>query len=185
MVCLIKRSHVLRMHGSELRMSVFSTRSPSILPYQISCRVRPKLEKWVEENFRSLVGSGSPFLKDAYGMTVDLKAAEFIPWTTLIERFVFDKDEPYFNIMVPTADTTRWDFRSYFLLSHQREMRVSFYWRVFVERKKVGTFFVALTGRKTSTMPPKQRRHEEGVCWQLCIENVSHVYVTFLRRGEV
>ena len=60
------------------------------------------------ENFRSLVGSGSPFLKDVYGMAVDLKTAEFIPWTTLIERFVFDKDEPYFNIMVPTADTTRY-----------------------------------------------------------------------------
>lgn len=40
-------------------------------------------------------------------MAMDLKAAEFVPWTTLIERFVFDKDEPYFNIMVPTADTTR------------------------------------------------------------------------------
>lgn len=53
------------------------------------------------------MGSGSPFLKDVYGMAVDLKTAEFIPWTTLIERFVFDKDEPYFNIMVPTADTTR------------------------------------------------------------------------------
>ena len=68
---------------------------------------RPKLEKWVGENFRSLVGSGSPFLKNAYGMVVDLKTAEFLPWTTLIEQFVFDKDEPYFNIMVPTADTTR------------------------------------------------------------------------------
>lgn len=68
---------------------------------------RPKLETWVGENFRSLVGSGSPFLRDVYGMAVDLKTAEFVPWTTLIEQFVFDKDEPYFNIMVPTADTTR------------------------------------------------------------------------------
>eukprot|EP00752_Nemacystus_decipiens_P017827 g15983.t1 len=71
---------------------------------------RPKLEKWVGENFRSLVGSGSPFLKDVYGMAVDLKTAEFIPWTTLIERFVFDKNVPYFNIMVPTSDTTRYDY---------------------------------------------------------------------------
>lgn len=68
---------------------------------------RPKLEKWVGENFRSLVGSGSPFLKNVYGMAVDLKTAEFIPWNSLIERFVFNKDEPYFNIMVPNADTTR------------------------------------------------------------------------------
>ncbi|CAN0503682.1 unnamed protein product, partial [Ectocarpus sp. 8 AP-2014] len=43
-------------------------------------------------------------------MAVDLKTAEFVPWTTLIEQFVFDKDEPYFNIMVPTADTTRYDY---------------------------------------------------------------------------
>lgn len=81
---------------------------PAIVsPTETAIRSRPKLEKWVGENFRSLVGSGSPFLKDVYGMAVDLKTAEFIPWTTLIERFVFDKDEPYFNIMVPTADTTR------------------------------------------------------------------------------
>ncbi|CAM9194153.1 unnamed protein product, partial [Hapterophycus canaliculatus] len=71
---------------------------------------RPKLEKWVGENFRSLVGSGSPFLKNVYGMAVDLKSAEFIPWTNLIDRFVFNKDEPYFNIMVPNADTTRYDY---------------------------------------------------------------------------
>lgn len=91
-------------------------------PKPLAERGRPKLEKWVGENFRPLVGSGSPFLKDVYGMTVDLKTAEFIPWTTLIERFVFDKDEPYFNIMVPTADTTRYDL--FFLLNnflaHQR-----------------------------------------------------------------
>ncbi|CAN0478651.1 unnamed protein product, partial [Scytosiphon promiscuus] len=41
-------------------------------------------------------------------MAVDLKTAEFTPWTTLIDQFVFNKDEPYFNIMVPTADTTRY-----------------------------------------------------------------------------
>lgn len=40
-------------------------------------------------------------------MAVDLKTAEFTPWTGLINPFVFDKNEPYFNIMVPTADTTR------------------------------------------------------------------------------
>lgn len=43
-------------------------------------------------------------------MAVDLKAAEFTPWTALIDQFVFDKEEPYFNIMVPTADTTRYRF---------------------------------------------------------------------------
>lgn len=41
-------------------------------------------------------------------MAVNLKTAEFVPWTTLIDQFVFNKDEPYFNIMVPTADTTRY-----------------------------------------------------------------------------
>lgn len=46
-------------------------------------------------------------LQNAYGMAVDLKAAEFTPWTTLIDPFVFDKNQPYFNIMVPTSDTTR------------------------------------------------------------------------------
>lgn len=45
--------------------------------------------------------------KNVYGMAVDLKTAEFVPWTSLIDPFVFDTDQPYFNIMVPTADTTR------------------------------------------------------------------------------
>lgn len=47
------------------------------------------------------------FPQNVYGMAVDLKTAEFTPWTALIDQFVFNKDEPYFNIMVPTADTTR------------------------------------------------------------------------------
>ena len=46
--------------------------------------------------------------QNVYGMAVDLKTAEFTPWTALIDQFVFNKDEPYFNIMVPTADTTRY-----------------------------------------------------------------------------
>lgn len=41
-------------------------------------------------------------------MVVDLKAAEFTSWTALIDPFVFDINQPYFNVMVPTADTTRW-----------------------------------------------------------------------------
>lgn len=53
-------------------------------------------------------GGLSPYaFQDVYGMAVDLKNAEFTPWTGLIDPFVFDKDQPYFNIMVPTADTTR------------------------------------------------------------------------------
>lgn len=46
--------------------------------------------------------------QDVYGMVVDLTNAEFTPWTKLIDPFVFDNAQPYFNIMVPTADTTRY-----------------------------------------------------------------------------
>ena len=41
-------------------------------------------------------------------MGVDFKAAEFTSWTALIDPFVFNVDDPYFNVMVPTADTTRY-----------------------------------------------------------------------------
>ncbi|CAM9432489.1 unnamed protein product, partial [Choristocarpus tenellus] len=76
----------------------------------IDDKSRPKMEEWARENFRGLVGSGSPFLKDIYGMAVDLQNAEFNPWTNMIDSFNFDPEEPYFNIMVPTADTTRYGY---------------------------------------------------------------------------
>jgi dynein heavy chain, axonemal len=35
------------------------------------------------------------------------KEYRFQPWTQKVEDFVFDKDKPYFSLLVPTIDTVR------------------------------------------------------------------------------
>ncbi|CAM9220423.1 unnamed protein product [Chrysoparadoxa australica] len=71
---------------------------------------RAKLEEHVRTNFRSLVGSGSVFLKDMYSVSLDLQRGEFVPWASLIPKFEFDPAMPYFNINIPTSDTTRYAY---------------------------------------------------------------------------
>eukprot|EP00606_Chrysophyceae_sp_TOSAG23-5_P001616 GSChrysophyteH2.ASY1.ANO1.110.1 assembled CDS len=50
-------------------------------------------------------GSGTPF--DYY---VDTKEGVFKNWTEIIPTFVYDAQAPYFDLMVPTADTTRFSY---------------------------------------------------------------------------
>ena len=34
----------------------------------------------------------------------------FKPWTELIKEFKYNKEQPYFNILVPTTDTTKYTY---------------------------------------------------------------------------
>ena len=57
-----------------------------------------------------LEGEDEIFLTDVYGFTVDPDKAEWRTWLTLLEDFKFDKSTPYFNILVPTSETTKYNF---------------------------------------------------------------------------
>ena len=35
------------------------------------------------------------------------KEIKFVPWANKIEEFVFDKETPFFSMVVPTVDTYR------------------------------------------------------------------------------
>ena len=50
-------------------------------------------------------GAGTPF--DYF---VDVKDGVFKDWSEKVEKFVYDPNAPYFNLMVPTTDTTRFSY---------------------------------------------------------------------------
>ena len=52
-----------------------------------------------------LPGAGVPF--DYY---VDIKESVFKDWNEIVSKFEYDKTAPYFNLMVPTKDTTRFSY---------------------------------------------------------------------------
>jgi dynein heavy chain len=70
---------------------------------------RPKLEEKLRDRFRTLVGSGSPFLQDMYGMGLT-SAHDFRTWDAMANDSSFSVDlasVPFSSILVPTADTVR------------------------------------------------------------------------------
>lgn len=50
------------------------------------------------------------FLKDPYGCFVDLVASEAKSWATITPKFTYDQSQPFFGILVPTVDTTRYRY---------------------------------------------------------------------------
>jgi len=53
----------------------------------------------------------------------DLKKEKiFKPWTNKVPQFVYDKDLPYFDLMVPTTDTTKYQFCLESLLSIEKPL---------------------------------------------------------------
>jgi len=57
-----------------------------------------------------LEGEDEVFLTNVYGYSVDPAKACFVSWLDQLETFNFDKNTPYFNILVPTAETTSYNF---------------------------------------------------------------------------
>merc|ERR1711871_1073422 len=44
---------------------------------------------------------------DVYGFVVNPEERVFEAWTTVMDQYTYDPEVPYFNILVPTIDTTR------------------------------------------------------------------------------
>jgi len=51
--------------------------------------------------------SSFPFEGDVYDYYIDFESKQFLPWTGLVPEFQYNAATPYFNIMVPTADTAK------------------------------------------------------------------------------
>lgn len=56
-----------------------------------------------------------------YDYFFDLKKEKaFKPWSTKVPTFVFDKEVPYFELLVPTNDTYKYSFAIELLLSREK-----------------------------------------------------------------
>lgn len=72
---------------------------------------RPKFNDWCRNRFQNVVSSRFPeLLNDIYNVYVDLASRDIKTWSTLIPEFKYDPAVPYFSILVPTMDTTRYRY---------------------------------------------------------------------------
>jgi dynein heavy chain len=49
----------------------------------------------------------------------------FLPWETKLEEFIFSKEVPYFSLMVPTTDTTKFSYIMQLLLEVQKPIMLT------------------------------------------------------------
>ena len=68
-----------------------------------------------DENARELFESvapnlGLPATGTGFDWFVDVKENKFRDWTTIVPKFEYDSTLPYFSLMVPTMDTSRFSF---------------------------------------------------------------------------
>ena len=71
------------------------------------CIVISSQAKLFSEHSMGLGWEKSDTCFDCY---VDTKTGKWEDWTNIIEDFQYDPATPYFNILVPTADTTRCNY---------------------------------------------------------------------------
>ena len=51
-----------------------------------------------------------PFEGDIYDYFIDFDKREFKAWNDVVPEFIFDANVPFFNILVPTADTFKFGY---------------------------------------------------------------------------
>ena len=54
--------------------------------------------------------SGFPFEGEVYDYYCDFSRKEFKPWSELVTDFRYSRNQPYFNILVPTTDTVKYKY---------------------------------------------------------------------------
>jgi dynein heavy chain, axonemal len=60
-----------------------------------------------------------------YGFFIDPIEVQFLPWMEKAPDFIYDKEVPYFNLMVPTIDTIRYSFVTEILLDSQKMVYIT------------------------------------------------------------
>jgi len=58
-----------------------------------------------------------PFGGTVYDFFVDVKTSRFVPWSGIIKNFIYSRDLPFFDLVVPTVDMTRVKFLADYLIS--------------------------------------------------------------------
>lgn len=68
---------------------------------------------------------GFPFEGEVFDYYINFEKKEFRPWTELITEFKYNSEVPYFNILVPTADTVKFKSILSKLLKNSRNVLLS------------------------------------------------------------
>jgi len=72
---------------------------------------RPKFQEWATKRFISLLPENCiSFLQNIYAYVMDEDKSAFVLWDDLMAEFKYDVNTPYFNLIVPTVETTRYNF---------------------------------------------------------------------------
>jgi dynein heavy chain len=75
---------------------------------------RAKFHEFIKNRFQHVLATKfQEFLyspEGIYNYYIDLAAKEIKPWTNIIPEFKYDSAVPYFSILVPTMDTTRYRY---------------------------------------------------------------------------
>ena len=62
---------------------------------------------------------------DIYDVYVNESSRDFKPWTELVTKYNYRKDEPFFNILVPTSDTVKYKYIAKKLVTNGYNLLVS------------------------------------------------------------
>jgi len=63
-----------------------------------------------------------PLEGDVFDYVFDVQSVKWVSWAASVPKFVFDPNEAYFNILVPTAETVKYTFMLDALLSGERNV---------------------------------------------------------------
>lgn len=81
-------------------------------------RSKERFDDLVRDTFK---GVNIPPNLSVFDYFFDLKKDKsFKPWSTKVPAFVFDKDVPYFELLVPTNDTYKYSYCLELLLSKEK-----------------------------------------------------------------
>lgn len=80
------------------------------------------LDTFVKEKFPSTL---FPNPQNVYAYYLDTSDLMFKHWDNLVPQFEYDPEEAYFNLLVPTLDTTRFSFVIEYLLNRKKHVYVT------------------------------------------------------------
>eukprot|EP00937_MAST-01D_sp_MAST-1D-sp2_P001492 g1492.t1 len=71
---------------------------------------RKLFNDWCLKRFKDLLGEHADTIENLYDLAVDVENVGWTPWDELMDHFEFDPKQAFFEILVPTIDTTRYTY---------------------------------------------------------------------------
>ena len=88
----------------------------------VTQRTMDNWDGFVREKFSDLTEARLPPSGDVYEYFVDIESRRFEKWDLILPEFKYDREVPYFDILVPTVDTVRYGFLMEKLLGQRRSV---------------------------------------------------------------